>query len=133
MSRDVTELPLWLNCPYRDRVPPEIEIRKGSFASDEDELIVFWWPKFGLHVDCTADEESLVDFRRMGEPALANLVGAVFEKTYPNMFSTMIREYTQYKAGNKPFPEELRLQFEYYKHLDEFIGKKSIFQLPGLN
>ena len=45
---NVTDLPIWTDCPYRDKVPAEVEIRKGD--CDGEELTAFWHPTLRRHV-----------------------------------------------------------------------------------
>lgn len=96
---DVTDFPLWPDFPFAARVPSWLEIRRGKWEVDGEEprdLLVLWSPQYEIHCDCHFEPSELTlsadDFtRRVLEPMLGNLGGAVFDKLHPDEYLKMIR------------------------------------------
>ena len=80
--RDVRNLPIWGDCPFSDRIPAGIEVRKGRFFGDADQVVVLWRPgrrSEGAHIDITFDANAASRpdyFERSSAPALAMLAGS---------------------------------------------------------
>jgi hypothetical protein len=58
--RLVTDLPIWVDCPYP--TSSKIEVRRGKFEENEPEMIVLWSPKAQKHVDFEAAALSAATF-----------------------------------------------------------------------
>lgn len=92
MSKLVTDMPIWRDCPFRHMLPNWVEIRK-----DEEDNIVLWSPQHQLHVDISApdgiDEQTV---RAM----FNSLGGAVFDREYPGEFGPLNqRRVAAFTAG----------------------------------
>lgn len=108
----VTDVPIWESCPYRDKVPAEIEIRADA------DSVVFWWPRYELHVGCSRGYASESDC--LG-PVLGNLTGAVFEKEFPGMFPEMIKiRYGVPIDEIIKMPQNLAAAFARFEELEKF-------------
>ena len=53
---EVTDLPIWHECPWRASVPLGVEIRRGD-ANGVD-MTVLWWPQAEKHVAAATDRWS---------------------------------------------------------------------------
>jgi hypothetical protein len=78
MNDLVTDLPIWTDCPFRERVPDNIEIRRGvMFGLD---TLVLWDSRGQRHVDLHAGDlgidDPAFDWSRILEPALSMLAAA---------------------------------------------------------
>lgn len=53
-ERLVTDLPIWEDFPFPGEVPSSIEVRRGKFDGDAEDVIVFWHPEKQKNVDMAA-------------------------------------------------------------------------------
>ncbi len=121
--RSVLDLPIWTDCPWRNKVPAEIEIRRGTVYADQGEVVSFWWPKQQLHVDVVADETVIgIDgAERVVPPMLSNLAGAVFDREYPDMYMTCVKlRHGVPLIDPIPHPEKLKEVFNRFEELEKF-------------
>lgn len=116
---DVTDFPIWADCPFKDKIPASIEIRKGRVG--EQEIETLWWPEKGLHVDCSGGS-----LERALEPALANLAGAAFEQEFPDIFIPMIRAQAKTVAHGDDFPVQYRKALARYIEIEQTITGREL-------
>ncbi len=48
----VTDMPLWEDCPFIERIPKPIEVRRG--LNEGVDYVAFWDPVHEIHVDVEA-------------------------------------------------------------------------------
>ncbi len=80
MTKLVTDIPIWEDCPFRAQVPVGYEIRleKNGVAENVD-MLVIWSSEHEIHVDIALAGSDLEDLESFEEnalaPAIANLEG----------------------------------------------------------
>lgn len=123
----VTDFPIWDDCPFRDRVPACIEIRKGK--SGEQTVLAFWWPEFEFHVDMDADKLELDDpdeLSKMLEVVMGNLTGAVFNKEFPGRFAETLEARALFAVKGKKIPLHLLRPIQRLEELDKLIPRAKL-------
>lgn len=88
---DVNDLPVWADCPFRDRLPSYIAVRRGWLAGFQEQFIVLH-AKFAdheYHIDMIDDGD--YSFDRVIKPAINNLAGAIFDDEHPGQYPRMIK------------------------------------------
>lgn len=80
MSFDIRDLPLWADCPWRDRLPEVLEIRRGPVEGFSVTQVVVNTPGFAFHIafdERPMSEESLRHISRSLMPRLTLTDGPV--------------------------------------------------------
>lgn len=74
---NITELPIWLDCPWQLKIPSWIDIRRGKVEGQE--RIVLWNEEYQIACDALAEgfkESSLA-------PMINNIGCTIFEREHP--------------------------------------------------
>lgn len=125
MINDVTQLP---SLDYLRRLPDWISLRYGACEGVPPFLIFVVTLPDGdvLHCDCTASLADLADPKRVVEPVLHNLLGAINYKKHGQKMTTMYQAIAKATATGEAMPEEFRNAYE-----DNFNAYNLVAEICG--
>lgn len=125
----ITDLPIWSDCPFWELVPEEIEIRLGVFGGEavpgrggEQTVLAFWWSKYQLHIAMDFDSLDPTSMDKTVEVVISNLTGAQFNKEYPGIFDMIIKARVNQTMGH-PIPSSLLPAIARMEELDRLIPR----------
>lgn len=89
---DVNDIPVWDDCPFKDKLPPHITVRRGVVEGFPETIVVLH-AKIGSgewHVDLFNIGKD-ADFDREIKPSIVNLGGAIFEHERPGEYARLLK------------------------------------------
>lgn len=101
LTVDVSEVPIWEECPFRSRLPEYVEVRKGYNPDFGCEVLVLWSPRHQVHCMMELPKTGEISLTQTVKPMLGNLGGVIFEKQYPGAYLDMIRYEAKPTRGRK--------------------------------
>lgn len=98
----VTDLPIWADCPLQQLIPSGLTIHRGSVNGMEIVALLYQSDETCFHVDFkmeSFDEDSL-------KCAIRNIGGMRFEREFPNKFEELVNRNAEYLVAGKSLPAE---------------------------
>ena len=101
---DIRELPVWEDCPFRDKVPEVYQIRRGKFNDEEVFALVYETTEVVKHVAAWFGPDDVERIDGFLVPMVSNLGGAIFKDRHPETFVAMIKREAVWASGGKLNP-----------------------------
>lgn len=107
----ITDFSLWENFEFQDLLPSWLEARKG-LDSAQTPILVLYSPSHEKYCSVLANDVSAETVQVM----VNNLVGAVFEKEFPDEMGDFIRNEAEAVFAGKPLAAK-------FAHMKERLNK----------